>query len=172
MKTINRFIRLFCVMLLMSALLGCGGGEQPENDITGQATPPTLVEQEEASPSGEAMESHEPAQTQPEIITVITIDNLGYESDNKGPVIFSHARHYYEYNIDCAQCHHIYQDGQNIWKQGDSVQKCATCHDPNEEQDNVFKLQKAFHDNCRSCHSEVSKEGKDAPYRKCSDCHG
>jgi len=172
MKTINCFIRLFCVMLLMSPLLGCGAEEQPKNDITQQPTPPTVAEQKAGIPSGEAVEAPGPTQTEIEIIYEITIDNQGYESDKTGPVTFSHAKHYYEYKIDCTQCHHIYQDGQNIWKQGDGVETCVTCHHQNEAQDNVFKLQKAFHENCRGCHSEASKEGKEAPYRKCSDCHG
>ncbi|MBN1627752.1 MAG: cytochrome c3 family protein [Deltaproteobacteria bacterium] len=107
-----------------------------------------------------------------DIIDVITIENQGYASDKKGPVIFSHLKHNKEYGISCAQCHHVYKDGQNQWKEGDKVYKCIACHDPVKERDKAVKLQNAFHKNCRDCHSEANREGKEAPSAKCNECHG
>jgi hypothetical protein len=102
----------------------------------------------------------------------IIIENQDYETDRKKPVVFSHKKHMEEYDIACTKCHHAYQNGKNIWKEGNPVEKCADCHDPTEDQDDVMKLQTAYHNNCKNCHKEVSKEGKEAPYQKCSDCHG
>ena len=102
----------------------------------------------------------------------IIIENQGYVNDRRKPVNLSHKKHSEEYEIACDSCHHVYQEGENIWKQGDPVEKCVTCHDPVEDQGNVIKLQSAFHRNCRDCHKEVTQEGREAPYKKCTDCHG
>jgi len=120
-------------------------------------------------------ESIKAAETQTavqDVPEVIVIENKVYASDKKGPVTFNHVKHNKEYKISCTQCHHLYQDGKNLWKEGDHVDECVVCHDPAEEKDKAVKLQNAFHQNCRDCHKEVSKEGKEAPYTKCADCHG
>lgn len=107
-----------------------------------------------------------------DVIDVIIIENQGYTTDKKGSVEFSHLKHSEEYGISCIQCHHLYEDGVNLWKKGDHVDKCVVCHDPAVEKDDVMKLQNAFHQNCRDCHKAMSEEGKEAPYKRCSDCHG
>ncbi len=99
---------------------------------------------------------------------VITIENK-YKSDKKGPVLLHHKKHAVDYKVACADCHHAYKDGKNVWKQGDPVQKCSSCHDPEEKKGNADKLQLAFHKNCQGCHKEL--KGKEAPYKKCNDCH-
>jgi len=101
----------------------------------------------------------------------VIIKNEGYKSDKKGPVKLTHKKHAVDYKIACNECHHEYKDGKNVWKEGDPVKKCSTCHDPNKKQGDVMKLQNAFHKNCKDCHKEASKEGKEAPYKKCNDCH-
>jgi hypothetical protein len=120
-------------------------------------------------------QSSDAADTQPaaqEVTEVITIENQGYISDKKGPVKFNHLKHNKDYKVSCTQCHHLYKDGENQWKEGDHVDRCIVCHNPAEEKDKAIKLQNAFHKNCRDCHSEAFKEGKAAPSTKCSDCHG
>lgn len=107
-----------------------------------------------------------------DIIDVITIENQNYTSDKKGPVIFSHLKHNEEYGASCVECHHVYKDGKNQWKEGGDVDKCIICHDPVDEKEGVIKLQNAFHKNCKDCHSEANKEGKEAPSTKCNECHG
>jgi hypothetical protein len=120
-------------------------------------------------------ESLGPSEMQPaaqEAADVITVENQGYAADKKGPVKFSHLKHNTDYNVSCDQCHHLYMDGENQWKEGDRADKCIVCHSPLEDKDKAVKLQNAFHKNCRDCHSNVNKEGKEAPSTKCSDCHG
>jgi len=107
-----------------------------------------------------------------DIIDVITIENQGYLSDKKGPVMFSHLKHNKDYGVSCVVCHHLYKDGENKWKEGDRIDKCIACHDPVEDKDKIVKLQTAFHKKCRDCHSEANKEGKEAPSTKCNGCHG
>ena len=60
----------------------------------------------------------------------VTIENKGYAADKKGPVKLHHKKHQTDYKIACADCHHDYKDGKNVWKQGDPVKKCSACHDP------------------------------------------
>jgi hypothetical protein len=98
----------------------------------------------------------------------VIINTEGYKSDKKGPVPLSHAKHSEEYDIGCDACHHEYEDGENVWKEGDPVKKCVECHDTQKSDGDVKKLQIAFHNNCKNCHKEV---GDQAPSKKCTDCH-
>jgi hypothetical protein len=103
----------------------------------------------------------------------ITIENEGYKPDRKGPVSFSHTNHAQDYEVSCLDCHHNYQDGKNVWKEGDPVKKCVECHSPLKNSGKTKKLSIAFHKNCKTCHRNLAKEGisKDAPYKQCTDCH-
>ncbi|RJR24311.1 MAG: cytochrome C3 subunit A [Desulfobacteraceae bacterium] len=101
------------------------------------------------------------------------IQNEGYAADKKGPVEFTHKKHTADHKVACAECHHVFKDGKNVWKEGDAVQKCKECHDPNEKKGNADKLQNAFHKNCKNCHKDLVEAGKStaAPFKKCNDCH-
>jgi hypothetical protein len=103
----------------------------------------------------------------------ILLENEDYKKDRKGPVPFSHLNHSEDYEVACDQCHHEYDDGKNVWQEGDTVKKCGDCHDPKETKGDIKKLQLAFHRNCKNCHKELAKEGisEDAPFKKCGDCH-
>jgi hypothetical protein len=106
-----------------------------------------------------------------EVPDQILLDNE-YERDKKGPVEFTHKKHEEDYGIACADCHHVYEDGENVWKEGDHVEKCSACHTPEGEADGPMKLQNAFHRNCKNCHKDLFKEKKPTgPFRKCNDCH-
>jgi len=101
--------------------------------------------------------------------TDATINNKGYTEDKKGPVLLHHTKHTKDYGAACTDCHHEYKDGTNVWKAGDAVKTCVSCHDPVKDQDKAKKLQTAYHTNCKECHK---KSGKDtAPSTKCNDCH-
>jgi len=108
-----------------------------------------------------------------EIPDFIELDQDLYKSNRKGPVPFEHGMHTEDYEVVCNKCHHIYKDGNNVWKEADPVQKCEACHDPSESKGDIKKLRLAFHKNCKGCHKELKKEGisDEAPYRRCSDCH-
>ena len=193
-------LAVVCLALLLvsSPLQGCGGGEEPPQQVVPISSEPQTKEKQKMSPSAETTKElplppRHPVQVEVESVAEvkserviepvvetedpgggdeIIIENQGYENDKKKPVKLSHRKHSEEYKIACDSCHHIYQEGKNVWKEGDSVEKCSTCHDPAEDQENVIKLQSAFHKNCRDCHREVTQEGREAPYKKCTDCHG
>jgi len=103
---------------------------------------------------------------------IIIIDNDDYERDRKGPVRFEHKKHAYDYEVSCWECHHEYEDGENIWSPWGTTLACIDCHDPETKFDNILKLQTAYHNNCKTCHKEQAIFG-DNPldYRKCNKCH-
>lgn len=103
-----------------------------------------------------------------------------WQAHTKTPVKLSHKKHAEEYKVACAECHHVYKDGQNTWKEGDQVEKCEKCHTeptiqgekklPPEQQKLNLKL--AFHNNCQGCHQKLKKDKPDtkAPVT-CAQCH-
>ena len=99
----------------------------------------------------------------------VKIYSEAFKDHKKGPVLLKHEEHAVNHKIACTECHHVIKDGKNVWKEGDPVQKCSACHDPDEKKGNVDKLQNAYHKNCQGCHKEL--KGKEAPYKKCNDCH-
>jgi len=100
---------------------------------------------------------------------VVKIENQGYKKDRKGAVTFTHKKHSEDYKIACTECHHVYKDGKNLWKEGDPVKKCVECHDPKKKNGKVDKLMNAFHKDCKTCHKEVAAQGKKAPYKQCNE---
>ena len=98
-------------------------------------------------------------------------DIFGAGKMKKGKVVFSHEKHGKDYAVTCAECHHVYEAGKNIWKEGDEVKKCKDCHvlEDTKTADGakVMKLQNAFHKNCKDCHKDKDK----GPYKKCEECH-
>ena len=98
----------------------------------------------------------------------------------KAPVVLSHKKHAEEYKIACADCHHVYKDGKNVYKQGDAVDKCDKCHTeptiqgekklPPDQKKLNLKL--AYHDNCIGCHQKLKKEKPDSKIPvTCAQCH-
>ena len=115
----------------------------------------------------------------------IKIDNKGYKKNRYRGIKFSHEKHQDEYKktdkktIACVECHHVYENSKNVWKDDDKVQKCVECHNPlkgDPKNKKQKKLQLAFHNNCKTCHKDVVKAGlakeKDAPSKKCIKCMG
>ena len=101
----------------------------------------------------------------------VIIENQGYKSDKKGPVKLSHKKHNEDYKVACTECHHEYEDGKNVWEECDPVKKCADCHSPLKKEGKVLKLNLAYHRNCKNCHKEAIAQGKEAPFKKCTECH-
>ena len=97
----------------------------------------------------------------------ISIHEKAFKKYKKGPVKLDHKKHSTEYKVACTECHHVYKDGKNVWKEGDEVQKCSACHDVKKKKDGAMKLKNAFHKNCKTCHKKLGK----GPEKKCADCH-
>lgn len=102
----------------------------------------------------------------------ISIKSDAFSTYKKGPVKLSHKKHTVDYKISCADCHHVFKDGKNVYKEGDPTQKCSECHDAVKSEGNVKKLMLAYHKNCQGCHKDLEKAGKPTgPTKKCNDCH-
>jgi len=112
---------------------------------------------------------------------VVTIGSKLWAERKFKDVTFSHQKHAREYKIACAECHHVYKDGKNVWTEGQEVQPCDACHTfvktgkdlaaatPEEKK---LSLWNAFHDDCKGCHTKYNKEkGTQAATVKCLDCH-
>lgn len=100
----------------------------------------------------------------------VIIKDPGYSKYKKGPVKLTHKKHTDEYGVKCVDCHHVYEDGKNVWKEGDPIKKCSECHPEKKSEGKLYKMKAgtAYHKNCKDCH----KEAKKGPYKKCNDCHG
>ena len=110
----------------------------------------------------------------------IMINNEGWAKDKYEPAKLSHKKHATEYKVQCTDCHHVYEDGKNVWEEGKAVQKCSECHnvyklgkDLREASDDEKKLSlyKAYHDNCKGCHKKEQKETENKAPVKCAECH-
>jgi len=107
----------------------------------------------------------------------IKMESKVYPKHKKTIVDFSHKKHAADYGIACTDCHHVYTDGKNVYKEGDAVAKCETCHPdpakPKKPQDGELTQEQkmgshywVIHENCKGCH----KSGKKGP-TKCTECH-
>lgn len=102
----------------------------------------------------------------------VLIKDAAFKEYKKGPVKFNHEEHAVKDKIACTECHHVFKDGKNVWKEGDPVKTCGTCHNPEKKEGKMDKLQNAYHKNCKDCHKDLEKEGKPTgPFKKCNDCH-
>ena len=102
----------------------------------------------------------------------ICVYSDAFKTHKKGLVKLTHKKHTVDYKVACTECHHVYEGGKNIHKEGDPVQKCAACHDPVQSKGKVKKLMLAYHKNCQGCHKTLKKAGKaTGPTTKCNDCH-
>lgn len=90
-----------------------------------------------------------------------------FKETKKTPVTFSHEKHK---DAKCDDCHHDFQEGKNVWKEGMEVKKCGACH-LLEAKDKILKLEKAYHDKCQGCHKKLKKEKKKTGPTSCSKCH-
>lgn len=111
----------------------------------------------------------------------ITMDSKVFPKHKKSLVTFSHQKHNVDYKIACDDCHHVYKDGKNVWKEGDKVQKCEACHtgakaprEPKLSKKEKIKgyMYSAIHENCAGCHKGLKKANKELVIpTKCGECH-
>lgn len=83
-------------------------------------------------------------------------------------VVFLHEKH--SEKMDCARCHHDYDEfGHNRGAEGEE-QRCAECHTSTPGK-NPVPLMKAFHLQCKGCHEKIVKTNRYNPPRTCGGCH-
>ncbi len=94
------------------------------------------------------------------------VDNASFDNPQRTPSIFVHDAHNETAGIeDCAECHHVYEDGKRLEDESSEDQSCSECHDLKGSADQP-SLIKAFHLNCKGCH-QAQKKGP----IMCGECH-
>ena len=99
----------------------------------------------------------------------LTLDSI---KNKKGAVILHHKAHTEKYGAKCMDCHH------DIKKDTDEKKACKKCHEADKEKDKAPKLEKAYHDRCKTCHKKAvdARKAKNEkfdmiPAVKCDGCH-
>jgi hypothetical protein len=94
------------------------------------------------------------------------VDNSAFDNPQRPPSVFVHDEHNETAGIDdCAECHHVYEDGKRVEDESSEGESCSDCHDLQGSGDQP-SLIKAFHENCKGCHQEQGK----GPIM-CGECH-
>ena len=94
------------------------------------------------------------------------VDNAAFDNPQRTPSLFAHDEHNETAGIDdCAECHHVYEDGQLVEDESSEDQSCSDCHSL-EGGGGQPSLINAFHANCKGCHQEQEK----GPIL-CGECH-
>jgi hypothetical protein len=119
------------------------------------------------------------AEVKPPDVVNITSPKV-WPNPTKTVVPFQHKKHVEVDKIACTECHHKFVDGKNVWKEGDPVESCETCHTNGAIKDEMklppdqqkLNLKLAFHNNCVGCHKKLKKENPQskAPVA-CTGCH-
>ena len=95
----------------------------------------------------------------------------GLRGKKRPPVNFPHNLHV-EKGINCKDCHHLYEKGENVLdesklEEGNKEILCAACHGPKSR----LNLERAYHGQCIGCHKKPIKDQKKIPPRYCGGCH-
>jgi hypothetical protein len=94
------------------------------------------------------------------------VDNAAFDNPQRTPSVFVHDSHNETVGIDdCAECHHVYEDGKRVEGESSEDQSCSDCHDL-QGSGGQPSLVKAFHTNCKGCHQAQNK----GPIM-CGECH-
>lgn len=112
----------------------------------------------------------------------VLMNSKVYEEHKMALVTFPHKKHAIDTKLACIECHHVYKDGKNTWKEGDIVQKCESCHSKAKaNSDEAAKMSKqekiaafhytAIHQNCRNCHKQRKSDNLSSGPTSCKQCH-
>jgi hypothetical protein len=105
--------------------------------------------------------------TEPPAVSLLRIPVAG--ARQKPPVKFSHQVHEAR-GVACTQCHHDYQGKRNVWREGQPVPKCDSCHGLRPAARSL-DVKNAFHRQCKGCHLRVRQQGRQAGPVECQGCH-
>ncbi|MGQ9920828.1 MAG: cytochrome c3 family protein [Desulfobacca sp.] len=100
---------------------------------------------------------------------VSPLNSQSFQPREKGPVLFRHQPHEAA-GIACTACHHDYVRGRNVWRQGQPVAACESCHQV-QPRPKMLDLKNAFHRQCKGCHLQSGRQGRPAGPIRCEQCH-
>lgn len=94
-----------------------------------------------------------------------TVTDPAFSRKSRGDVFFDHEMHMETAGVvDCATCHHVYEDGKVLEFESSEGVSCSECHMGKDG--DILPVIEAYHQQCRSCHIEQ----KAGPVT-CAGCH-
>ena len=95
---------------------------------------------------------------------ILAVDDSGFSSRIRPDAVFNHEEHNEAAELDCAVCHHVYEDGVLIEDETSEDSECSECHGSTDPRN--LDLVAKYHKRCKGCHEE---EGRGPVV--CSSCH-
>lgn len=96
---------------------------------------------------------------------ITAVDDSGFENRIRPDAVFYHEDHNEMAELDCAVCHHVYEDGELLEDETSEDSECSECHGDSGDKRNLDLVAK-YHKRCKGCHEE---EGSGPVV--CSECH-
>jgi hypothetical protein len=97
---------------------------------------------------------------------MMVVDNSFFEDPERPPATFEHDIHNMDAGVmDCAVCHHMYENGELVEGMDSVGMYCSDCHGL-ESVGSQPGLMEAYHGQCKGCHME-----EDAGPVTCGGCH-
>ncbi|MGD9160784.1 MAG: cytochrome c3 family protein [Desulfobacteraceae bacterium] len=98
--------------------------------------------------------------------SITFLNNTGFNNPQEPPSAFDHDFHDLDLEIECEECHHVYENGVLVKDKCSDDKGCIECHPLKANDEYKIPLFQAFHSGCQGCHK---KEGK-GPLM-CGECH-
>ena len=96
---------------------------------------------------------------------ITVVDDSGFENHIRPDAVFYHEDHNEMAELDCAVCHHVYEDGELLEDETSEDSECSECHGNSDDPRNLDLVVK-YHKRCKGCHEQ---EGSGPVV--CSECH-
>ena len=96
---------------------------------------------------------------------ITAVDDSGFVKRIRPDAVFNHEEHNEAAELDCAVCHHVYEDGELLEDETSEDSECSECHGDSDDPRNLDLVVK-YHKRCKGCHEE---EGSGPVV--CSECH-
>ena len=97
---------------------------------------------------------------------MVAVDTSPFERPQRPASLFKHDELDEQAGVeDCAECHHVYEDGKKFADEDSAGQPCSDCHAAAAE-GRTPSLTQAFHANCKGCHLQ-----RKAGPVMCGQCH-
>jgi hypothetical protein len=96
---------------------------------------------------------------------ITEVDDSGFANRIRPAAVFYHEDHNEMAELDCAVCHHVYEDGELLEDETSEDSECSECHGNSDDPRNL-DLVVTYHNRCKGCHEEE----KSGPV-VCSECH-
>ena len=98
--------------------------------------------------------------------TITFLENASFTNPQEPPSAFDHDFHDLDLEIECEECHHVYENGVLVKDKCSDDKRCIECHPLKANDEYKTPLLQAFHSMCQDCHIKKEK----GPVM-CGDCH-